>query len=156
MKIQQFLQEIPELLRSQLPAELQGFSTLGPTASLIKFHFGNRRIHYEIWVQRRAKLVEVGLHFEGDRASNLAWLETLQPQMPGLGPLLGPGVAAEDWTETWTRIHEEVPLEALEEDFLLEVTARLAGLVRALQPLVEAVNPRVEAEAPPGHSGTAT
>ena len=144
MKIQQFLQEIPELLRSQLPAELQGFSTLGPTASLIKFHFGNRRIHYEVWVQRRARLVEavnprveIGLHFEGDRASNLAWLEALQPHLPGLRPLLGPGVAAEHWTETWTRIHEEVPLEALEEDSLLEVTSRLARLIRALQPLVE-------------------
>lgn len=154
MKIQQFLLEIPELLRSQLPAGLQGFTTLGPTGSLIKFHFGNRRVHYEVWVQRRVRRVEVGLHFEGDRAANLAWLAALAPRLPELRHLLGPEVEAEHWTDAWTRIHEEAPLETLEEDSLLEVTARLARLMRALQPLVEAVNPRAEQEAP--RSGTAT
>ena len=144
MKIQQFLREMPELLRSQLPAELQSFSTLGPTGSLIKFHFGNRRIHYEVWVQRRARLVEVGLHFEGDRAANLAWLEALAPRLPELRHLLGPEVEAEHWTETWTRIHQEMPLENLEEDSLLEVSACLARLMRALQPLVEQEAPRLE------------
>ncbi len=143
MKIQQFLYEIPELLRSQLPAELQGFSTLGPTGSLIKFHFGDRRIHYEVWVQRRARLVEVGLHFEGDRAANLAWLDVLAPRLPEVRHLLGPEVTAEHWTEAWTRIHEEAPLETLEEDSLLEVTARLARLMRALQPLVDLEAPRL-------------
>jgi mRNA-degrading endonuclease RelE of RelBE toxin-antitoxin system len=162
MKIQQFLQEIPELLRSQLPPELQGFASLGPAGSLIKFHIGDRRIHYEVWVQRRARLVEVGLHFEADRAANLAWLEALAPRLPEASDLLGPEVEAQHWTESWTRIHQEAPLAELDEDSLLEVTHRLARLMCALQPLVEAVNPSagsgqrpmVEQEAPRSETAT--
>ena len=130
MKTQEFLREIPELLRSQLPLALQDFHTLGPMGSLIKFHYGDSHIHYEVWIQRRTRQVEVGLHFESDPATNSVYLENMSQHFTDLYPLLGPGVEPEQWTQSWTRIHETMPLETLKEDFLLEVTAHLSRLIR--------------------------
>ncbi|MBM3943253.1 MAG: hypothetical protein FJ316_10090 [SAR202 cluster bacterium] len=137
MKLQEFLAELPELLRSQLPPDLQEFVVLGPRGSLIQFHFGDPHIHYEVWIQRRRQLLEVGLHFEGGQASNLRWLEALSTLWPALIPILGPETELEQWTASWTRVHQHIPLAPLDEDFLLEVSTRMSRLMRALQPLVE-------------------
>ena len=136
MKTQEFLREIPELLRSQLPPELQDFHILGPMGSLVKFHYGSRRIHYEVWIQRKTGRVELGLHFEGARESNHAYIESISERFGDIFSALGPGVEPEQWTQSWTRIHESLALEPLEEDFLLVVTSRLARLVTVLEPVV--------------------
>ena len=136
MKTREFLQQIADLLRSQLPPELQGFHTLGPVGSLIKFHYGDPRIHYEVWVQRKIGEVEVGLHFESDPTTNRQYLERVSGRLTGIHPVLGQRVTAEQWAKTWTRAHQVLPLQALEEDFLLEIASCLAGLVRTLQPIV--------------------
>ena len=53
LKTREFLVEVVELLRMQLPAPLRGVNVLGPVGSLIKVHYGNPRVHYEVWVRRR-------------------------------------------------------------------------------------------------------
>ena len=136
MKTREFLQQIADLLRSQLPPELQGFHTLGPVGSLIKFHYGDPRIHYEVGVQRRIGEVEIGLHFESDPTTNQQYLERVSWHLAGGHSILGPTVEAEAWAKTWTRVHQVLPLQALEEDFLLEIASCLAGLVRTLHPIV--------------------
>ena len=136
MKTQEFLRQIPELLFSQLPPELQDFHTIGPMGSLTKFHYGDHHIHYEVWVQRRIGKVEVGLHFEGNPATNSIYLESISRRFDEIYAALGPSVEPEQWTQSWTRIHQSLPLELLEEDFLVEVTSRLAHLIRVLEPIV--------------------
>ena len=42
---------------------------MGPTSSLVKLHYQRPTVHYEVWLRRRQKQVELGLHFEGDRDS---------------------------------------------------------------------------------------
>jgi hypothetical protein len=148
MKTQEFLRQIPELLRSQLPPELQDFHTLGPMGSLIKFHYGDSHIHYEVWVQRRIKQVEVGLHFESNAATNSMYLEGMSRHLADIHSVLGSTVEPEQWTPSWTRVHQTLPLEALEEDFLMEVTSRMSRLVRVLEPVVRMETNMVLSKAP--------
>ena len=136
MKVQEFLRELPELLRSQLPVGLQDFQTVGPIASLIKLHYGVPSVHYEVWIQRRRSLVEVGLHFEADPDTNARYLESLSGRFPEIYEVLGPSVEPEQWTRSWTRVHESLSLRALEEDFLIEVSSRLSRMVSVLEPMV--------------------
>ncbi len=140
MNVQDFLRQIPELLRSQLPQELREFQAVGPVGSLMKFHYGEPSIHYEVWVQRRVSLVEVGLHFEGNADANDRYLEGLSAHFVEIRAALGPDVEAEQWTRSWTRIHQSVPLSPLEEDFLLEVSSQLARMITVLQPMVQEVS----------------
>ena len=49
---------------------LADFAVRGPMFSLVGFYYGGEpRVHYEVWVQCRLGLVEVGLHFEADAAT---------------------------------------------------------------------------------------
>jgi hypothetical protein len=110
-------------------------------ASLLNLHFGEPRQHYEVWLRRPAGLIEVGLHFEGNRDDNLARLEAVVDAMPAVLAALGPAVEVEEWTETWTRIHETHPLDVLDEATALAIGERLAAYVRALEPLVAPFGP---------------
>ena len=139
MKIQEFLRQVPELVRSQLPQDLRQFQTQGPMASLMKFHYGDPYVHYEVWVQRRMGLVEVGLHFEGNADINARYLEDLSARFGEIQAAFGPAVEAEQWTRSWTRIHQSIPLKPLDEDFLLEVSAYLSRIIMVLQPMVDEV-----------------
>ena len=135
MKTQEFLREIPELVRTQLPVDLQDFHTVGPMGSLMKVHYGTPAVHYEVWLHRRRKAVELGLHFESDAATNSRYLKGLQARMDEIRERLGVSVKAERWDRSWTRVHESLPLEPLEEEFLMEVSARLTGMISLLEPM---------------------
>ena len=137
MKTQEFLRQLPDLVRSQLPQDMKGFQTLGPIASLIKIHYGQPSIHYEVWIQRRTGRIELGLHFEADPETNRRHLEMLSSRFFEIQAGLGPEVEPEQWTKSWTRIHQSLPLEALEEAYLEKVAAKLALMIRVLQPLVQ-------------------
>ena len=77
MKTKEFLEVLTDLVRQQLPPELSGFQSLRRVTSLIKLYYGHPSTHYEVWVQKRRKEVEVGLHFESDPESNLCHREML-------------------------------------------------------------------------------
>ena len=59
---------IPGLLREAIPPELGTFEW-SASSSMAKAWFGNRSLHYEIWVRHGLKVVELGLHFESDALS---------------------------------------------------------------------------------------
>ena len=139
MKTGEFLEVLLELARQQLPPELSGFQVTGPTMSLVKLHYGRPAVHYEVWVQKRRGEVELGLHFEGDAESNRRYLELLSEQRDAIRSALGPGVDAEPWDKGWTRIHETVPLEPLNDDFLVELSFKLSAMIRMLEPMLRAV-----------------
>ncbi len=133
----EFLNRLPDALRERLPAQWQGFQVVPPFASLIKFYYAHRSIHYEVWLQRRTGIVEIGLHFEADPADNARWLEVMGRNYAHIRRSLGPRVEAEQWTQSWTRIHESLPLEPLTSAFHEKIADRLALMIQTLQPILE-------------------
>lgn len=142
MKTGEFLEALPDLVRQQLSPELRGFQVTASPMSLVKLHYGRPTVHYEVWVQKRKGEVEMGLHFEGDVESNRRHLELLSKQQDAIRSALGPGVDAEPWDRGWTRVHETVPLEPLNDDFLIELSFKLSAMIRTLEPMVRAVEPQ--------------
>ena len=141
MKTGEFLEALLELVRQQLPPELSGFQVAGPTMSLVKLHYGRPTIHYEVWIQKRRGEVELGLHFEGDAESNRRHLELLSGQRDAIRSALGSGVDAEPWDKGWTRVHEAVPLEPLDDDFLVELSFKLSAMIRTLERMLKDAEP---------------
>ncbi len=137
MRIRDFLSLLPPLVRNELPEDLKGFKTVGPAFSLIKFHYGRPAIHYEVWVQRRTGRVELGLHFEADPETNARYLERLSEYFVEIQAGLGLEVEPEQWTKSWTRLHQSVPLETLDEAFAGTIAGRIAKMIAVLQPIVE-------------------
>ena len=144
MKTREFLENLPDLLRQQLPEELRDFQITGPMASLIKLHYGQPTVHYEVWVRKRMKQVELGLHFEGDRESNAENLDLLTRRREEIRSALGSEVEIGPWDKGWTRAHETLALEPMNLDFLVEVSFRLSGMMRTLEPILRDGRPVAE------------
>ena len=136
MKSREFLEILPEMVRQQLPPEFGDFQVISTMSTLMKIHYGVPTVHYEVWIQRRKKQVEVGLHFEGDRESNSTHLEMLRQRATDIRSALGDAVELEEWDKGWTRAHQTVPLEPLNDDFLVEVSFTLSGMIRTLEPIL--------------------
>jgi hypothetical protein len=50
---------------------------------------------------------------------------------------LGPSIELEEWTRTWTRLHETVSFEGMLTESLAEtVSTRLAELISVLEPVM--------------------
>lgn len=136
MKASEFLELVPERVRGKLPSVLRDFAFKHPYASLVKLYYGDDSlVHYEAWLQRRTGRVEIGLHFEGEPQANAAALGQLAPFALQVQEALGPSVEAEQWTARWTRVHETLPYEMLDEAFLEVVSGRLASFISVLEPL---------------------
>ena len=136
MKPREFLNLLPDLVRQQVPPDLNGFQVIGPTGSLVKLHYQRPTVHYEVWLRRRQNQVELGLHFEGDRDSNQRSLELLSRRAEDIRVSLGPGVEVAPWDKGWARVHETLPWEPLGDDFLVEVSLKLSSMIRTLEPLL--------------------
>ncbi len=143
MNTRAFLLQVVELTRTRLPEGLRGFQVVGPWASLVKLHYGEPYVHYEVWVQRRTGNIEIGLHFEGAPEHNSRHLDALIRRSNLIIRGLGPEVEPEQWTASWTRIHWPLPLAELDETLLVKVSKRLADLMRVLEPLVREAHDEV-------------
>ena len=103
--VQMFIQDVYASLRRKLPAPLRKHeAVLKP--SLVQVYFEDPSIHYEAWVQRKTRSIEIGLHFEGEREENARWAEMLSERAPEIARALGPSAELETWTRSWTRLHE--------------------------------------------------
>ena len=140
MKPREFLEMLPDLVRQQLPPELDDFEVMGPTGSLVKLHYQRPKVHYEVWLRRRLKQVELGLHFEGDPDSNHRQIDLLSQHTDEIRASLGPEIEVGPWDRGWTRVHETLPWEPLGDDFLVEVSVKLSSMIRTLEPLLAAQN----------------
>ena len=119
----------------------------------LQLHYHTPRVHYEVWLARKIERIEIGLHFEGPRDVSYLWAERIAPYMPEIQAALGPAVELEEWTSSWTRLHQTLPYDPLTETLADEVAARLAATITTLQPIIERerehVPPELEhAEAP--------
>ena len=140
LKTREFLAEVTEIARMQLPSHLRDLHLIGPMASLVKLHYGDPKVHYEVWVRRRIGTVEVGLHFEGPAERNVYYLKQLTEHHGHVIASLGPEVETEQWTESWTRVHQVFPFVKLDEDLLIVVLGRLSHMVRLLEPCVREIS----------------
>jgi hypothetical protein len=126
MRPHEFLNAVRERAVARLPEELRGWRARVQYAAL-QAHYGNPRLHYEVWLVRKTGRIEIGLHIEAERETSRAWAAFLAAHADDLRASIGPGVELEDWTASWSRLHETVPLGPLSEDLSDEVAARLAA-----------------------------
>ena len=135
MRFHEFLLLVRELAEARLPADapqLQGRLRL----SLLQLYRDDPRLHYEVWIQRKTGRIEVGLHFEGEPEANRRWAEALGHRVLELKALLGPDVELEEWTRSWTRLHQTLPLRKLDDDLAEEVAALLARFIEVMEPIL--------------------
>ncbi len=142
MKAREFLEEMRLRLTALLPPEHAAFDWR-IAFSYLQLWYGDPRLHFECWVQRRTGLLEIGLHFEGRREFSYAWAAAFAERAPEVMAALGPAVELEEWTERWARLHETRRVDALDGALADEAAARLAAYVIALQPLVDELAPSI-------------
>jgi len=105
--------------------------------SLLQVYFESASVHYEVWVQRKTGRIEIGLHFEGEPEENFRWAAALAPRAIEIQSQLGPAVELEEWTRSWTRLHETRAIDGkLTEALAGELAGRLAQFVEALEPIL--------------------
>jgi hypothetical protein len=136
MRIQQFQISLVEKTRRALPRNLKDFEPRS-FFTLVKLSYPNPRIHYEVWVRGKEHLIEIGLHFEADKATNDALLAYFDARALEIHAELGPRVEIERWTNSWSRIHEVLPYEALNVPLVDTIAKKLARMIVVLQPMVE-------------------
>jgi len=136
MKASAFLEAVRGRLPALLPEGLRDFRWR-QAPSLLQVYYWYPAVHYELWLQRRHGLAELGLHFEGEREHNYRWASLLAGEMPRVLAELGRPAELEEWTGWWARLHYTLPLSALDEGFARECARHLAHLVAVLQPLLD-------------------
>jgi hypothetical protein len=128
MQAQAFLASVRDEALAIAPGEL-GTLQSRIRYGMLQLHYGDRRVHYEVWLVRKTGLIEVGLHFESERETNQAHAEVLAERALELREFLGPDVELEQWSPSWTRLHLTVPLRTLDAAFSREIGEKLAALV---------------------------
>lgn len=148
---------IPPLLREQVPASLGAFQWNAINWQA-KAWFGNKALHYEIWVRYRVKIVELGLHFEADALTNARLLGAFRSRAKDVRRELGKDARIEEWDKGWSRIWEPFSLEKLEPEFTARIQRRFVDYVRVLEPIVrdELPNDVAWKLAPPRRAGKVT
>jgi hypothetical protein len=136
VRIRDFLLAVYDALSARLTGALRDHEWR-VRWSLLQLYFGNPTVHYEVWVQKKNRRIELGLHFEGERDDNYAWAAALAPRALEIQAQLGPSVELEEWTESWTRLHETISFEGkLDEALAAEIAGRLARFMEVLEPLL--------------------
>lgn len=134
-----FFADVVDELGRWLPEDLRGYRHRA-NATLLKLHYANDRVHYEVWVDTVRAQIEIGLHFEDGPVSTAAYLAHFDHHIVELKHELGPQVELERWTSSWGHLYELHPLGRLDAAAVQRVARRLAALISAAQPLVEAAN----------------
>ncbi len=137
MQLQPFLSLVLSRLDAETPPELRPWQARQRHA-MLQIHYGNPRVHYELWLQSRSGRVEVGLHFEDEPERNQRWCALFAGRVLELLETLGPTVELEEWTASWARLHLTVPLRPLDEAFAAELAGRFGRLIAATADSVRA------------------
>lgn len=145
MRVREFMSLVLEHVRGMVPQELAGFSAHIRFVWL-QLYYWTPKVHYEVWLIRKTGRIEIGLHFEGEREFSYRWAAVMAQHMPQIQARLGPRMELEEWTPSWTRIHQTIPYAPLTEELAQEVAHRLADTIIVLQPLVEGERANVPPE----------
>jgi hypothetical protein len=135
VRIRDFLLAVYDALGARLPKPLRKHEWR-VRWSLLQVYFESPNVHYEVWVQKQKKRIELGLHFEGEQEENYRWAAALGPRALEIQAQLGPSVELEEWTQAWTRLHETITFEGnLTESLAAEIAGRLAQFIEVLEPI---------------------
>jgi hypothetical protein len=126
---------IPARLRAELPEELQAFRW-NYSGMMAKASYGNRLLHYEIWVRSRLAVVELGLHFEEDALTNARLLGAFRARAKDVKRRLGPAARIDEWDRGWARVWEPFALEPVDEAYAERIRSRFVEYVRELEPIL--------------------
>lgn len=152
LRVRDFMSIVHERTIQRLPPQLRNGITARVRFVWLQAHYHSPKVHYEVWLTRKTGRIEIGLHFEGPRRFSYRWAELMAPYMPEIQARLGPQVDLEEWTASWTRLHQTLPYDPLSETLAEEVARRLAKMITVLQPIVEKerdnVPPELEREEP--------
>ncbi|MGH2558520.1 MAG: hypothetical protein ACRDJH_05605 [Thermomicrobiales bacterium] len=140
-----FFAEVVNRLRGRLPTELAAFREAS-NQTLLKIHYANERVHYEVWLNGQHRTAEIGLHFEDGPMSTAAYLAFFDHLIVELKDKLGTEIELERWTQSWGHLYEITPMTTLTERLADRTARRLADLISILQPLID------EADVPPERS----
>jgi hypothetical protein len=144
LHLEQFLLDVQDVVAKRLPKPLRRYKWRS-RSSLLQVYFQEPAVHYEVWVQRKTGSVEIGLHFEGDRELNYRWAAALAEHAPEIQAQLGPDVELEEWTQKWTRLHEQRtmpggegwrPKDQLTDELVQQIGERLARFIEVLEPIM--------------------
>jgi len=135
MRIQQFQVSLVEKTRQQLPRALKNFEPRS-FFTIVKISYRNPKIHYEVWVRGPERLIEIGLHFEADKATNDALLAHFDARAVEIHAELGPRIEIERWTNSWSRVHQFVPYKSLDAALVDVIAKKLARMIVVLQPML--------------------
>jgi len=136
VKIRDFLQAMYDAFAKRLPKRYRDHSWR-IRFGYLQVYFDSPAVHYEAWVQRRARRIELGLHFEGEREANYRWAEVLGARALEVQAQLGGAVELEEWTESWTRLHETRQIERdLTLELADELAARLCRFIEVMEPIL--------------------
>jgi len=138
----EFFHDVVAHTRAALPAELATFQTYA-TMNLVKLHYGQPRLHYEVWANARDNHIEVGLHLEDGPESTEALIAFFDRHIVEIKHELGPDVELERWTQSWGHLFTLLPYQPLTEDLARDVGARLARMIAVLQPLLDEASAQV-------------
>ncbi len=131
----QFLSLMPDVVIPQLPTHLQSVQAVSWNW-LVKFHFGEPRLHYEISRVPRRDGWELGFHFESkDKNLNRLLLQGYRRHLFEIKDILGGSMEAEMWDRGWTKIYEVYPSAPLTTTYQAEVGTRLANMIICLHPI---------------------
>ena len=136
MKVADFMALVHDRTLALLPKPLQK-CTARTRFVWFQVHFHSPRVHYEVWLTRKTGRIEIGLHFEGPHDFSYRWAELIAPYMPEIQARLGPHVELEEWTASWTRLHQTIPYDPPTEVLADEIAHRLAEMIAVCQPMVE-------------------
>ncbi|MBI4570404.1 MAG: hypothetical protein HY723_00505 [Chloroflexi bacterium] len=137
VRIRDFLSLVYDRLPPHLPEALRDHRWR-VRFSMLQVYFAGPAVHYEVWVQRKYRRIEIGLHFEGEREENERWARALGERVLENQARLGPDVELEEWTASWMRLHETRPLAGeLKEPLADEIAERLAAFISVLEPMLE-------------------
>lgn len=135
-----FLEDVRDGALAALPASL-GTPHSRVVFTSLQLHFGDPRLHYEVWPVRKTGRLELGLHLEGPQEWSRALAMRLAAHADELRAALGPAYELEDWTASWCRLHRTLPLRRLDAALAAEAGESLAALIVAAEPLIRRLGP---------------
>lgn len=147
MRLQQFQVAVVHTTKKQLPRALTNFHAR-TQFTLFKIFYTNPRTHYEVGVRGQERLIEIGLHFEDDQARNTELLVYFKERAFEIHAELGARVEVERWTNSWSRVHEVVPYQSLDEELVAKVAEKLTQMILLLEPMLRGFGKKRTAKLP--------
>jgi hypothetical protein len=152
MRVAEFMDRLQETTLALLPTDLRDSCTARVRFVWFQVHFHSPKVHYEVWLTRKTERIEIGLHFEGPQEFSYRWAERFAEHMPEVQAQCGPQLELEEWTASWTRLHETIPYDPPTPALADEIARRLSRLITVCQPIIESerdnVPPALKAEEP--------